>query len=368
MLLKLSTLVPISILFTQIGAFAFSRGDVIKTKSVSAFKLGFDVEKGTRSGSITKRDETHVTLTNRGDAYTVKVLFGSQKSEGHVLIDTGSSDLWIKTTSSGGVYDPAGSSTHKDLNEPFAIYYVLGNATGNYVEDTIYLGDESTKIDNFQFAAANSSALIEYQGLLGIGFSGGESTKSKYPNLAYALKSLGYIDKVGYSLYLNDINATTGTILFGGVDKAKYEGDLVTVSVASPQSLRVAVNSVSIGGHNYSKSFNGLLDSGTTYTYLPDALVEIIKSELGDLSGPGSPDKFLEFAISNTVIRVPYSDLVDQDEDGEWFLAVGYHHDDSTATLGDNFLRHAYVVYDLEDETISLAGAKYTEATNIVSL
>ena len=36
--------------------------------------------------------------------------------------------------------------------------------------------------------------------------------------------------------------------------------------------------------------------------------------------------------------------------------------------LGDNFLRSAYIVYDLDDNEISLAQVKYTTASNIAAL
>lgn len=44
-----------------------------------------------------------------------------------------------------------------------------------------------------------------------------------------ALKSYGKIEKMAYSLFLNEPEAHFGSILFGAVDKNKYSGQLYTL-------------------------------------------------------------------------------------------------------------------------------------------
>ena len=48
------------------------------------------------------------------------------------------------------------------------------------------------------------------------------------------LKKQRKIEKIAYSLFLNELNAHFGSILFGGVDKSKYSGQLYTLSMPQP--------------------------------------------------------------------------------------------------------------------------------------
>lgn len=60
-----------------------------------------------------------------------------------------------------------------------------------------------------------------------------------YTNIVAALKKAGLIDSYAFSLYLDDWGSKTGSIVFGGVDTAKYHGDLITVPVASFPSTKL---------------------------------------------------------------------------------------------------------------------------------
>lgn len=367
MFFQSSTLLSLSVILSQVYALAFPESEVIKANGVSAFKLGFNVDRNSSTETLAKRDGIPVTATNVGSAYTTKILFGSERAEGHVLIDTGSADLWIKTISNGGVYDPSKSSTYRDLGQPFLINYLKGKASGSYAEDTIFIGDDSTEVEKFQFAAATETELLNHDGLLGLGLQSAEHADIKYWNLPYALKNQGYIDKVGYSLFLDDENSTSGTVLFGAIDKAKFEGELVTLPIVNNYRLLVAVDSISIDGKTDNTSFDAVLDSGTTYTYLHTEQWKLVDDVFKDLNEPGDPNKFLEITIATLTFKIPYSELIQQDDDGEWNYGVGVR-DGDDAILGDNFLRHAYVVYDIEDKQISLANVKYTDDSEIVPL
>jgi hypothetical protein len=70
-------------------------------------------------------------------------------------------------------------------------------------------------------------------GLLGLGYSSWEASALnlgiRYPNFVETLVNTGEIASRLYSLYLSDIGQY-GSIIFGGVDTRKYEGDLVTLN------------------------------------------------------------------------------------------------------------------------------------------
>lgn len=71
-------------------------------------------------------------------------------------------------------------------------------------------------------------------GVMGIGLrtlesSLGEPDPFSCPGFPLRLQELGLIESLTYSLYLNAPNVPGGTIIFGGVNAAKYTGGVWTV-------------------------------------------------------------------------------------------------------------------------------------------
>jgi len=269
-------------------------------------------------------------------------------------------------------------------------------AAGPYVGDTLSFG--GVTIDDFQFGVGQTST--SSMGVLGVGYqvievqvnrAGGEA----YPNLPQALLNDGHIDHLAYSLWLNDLDSSTGSILFGGVDSAKYEGNLVTVPILSSGGvyfeLAVALSGVSFGG----KSMAGtnelpiavVLDSGTSLIYLPQDIVTNIYNQVNIVLENGTPyaycedantNKNLTFTFSGQTINVPLNELyisVGTDasgrpatfQNGKEACIFGIASSgSSTPLLGDTFLRSAYVVYDLQDNQISLAQTDFNSTTTNV--
>lgn len=136
-------------------------------------------------------------------------------------------------------------------------------------------------------------------GVMSIGYAAGESIaalnpEAIYPNVVDELVLQGEINSLAYSLYLNDVNADSGNILFGGVYTSKYSGDLIALPVQTDAqsgnftSFTVAftgLNAVDSSGSNQlTRDFiavPAILDSGTTNTYFPDDLANAILEGVG---------------------------------------------------------------------------------------
>jgi hypothetical protein len=116
-----------------------------------------------------------------------------------------------------------------------------------------------------------------------------------------------------------------------------------------------------------------ILDSGTTFTYLPpqilDAIVIVLSGSLNETSGisivpcslidaSGGLDFTFGFG-SEVTIHVPFSEVVLDVGGGTCILGL-LPTTDIDFILGDTFLRSAYVYYDLGAGTISLAQAVWT--------
>ena len=196
----------------------------------------------------------------------------------------------------------------------------------------------------------------------------------------------------------------TGSILFGGLDTAKYHGNLVVLPVqatnGSYTDFTVALSSVSVldcsGAVQFSQTNLALpviLDSGTTDAYLPDSVVtpilsgvgvindkeygSIVRCDVANSSGTitfgfgGNGGVTISVGLGEFVTPV-YNQEGEQPEfrDGGTICSWGLM---SSGTgpilLGDAFLRSAYVVYDLTNNQIGMAQTNFnTTDTNVVEI
>ena len=329
-------------------------------------------------------------------------------------IDTGSSDLWCNSASSSlcqqnpdpctasGTYDSSSSSTYNLVNNNFNISYVDGSgASGNYATDTLSIGGQS--LANFQFGVGTESTSNE--GVLGIGYATNEvqvnrNQQTGYPNLPAAMVEAGLIQSNSFSLWLNDLEAGSGQILFGGVNTAKYSGSLETVPIIQEYGAYyefiIALTGIGIGSNGASSTSSSsslpapvLLDSGSSLMYLPNDLTTVIFNQVNAVydSNAGAAyvdcslannDSSISFSFSGATISVPYNELVLNPgtsstgqpltfQDGLPACIFGIAPaDDSTPVLGDTFLRSAYVVYDLANNEISLAQTDFNSSSDSI--
>ncbi|KAI1143903.1 acid protease [Hypoxylon sp. FL0543] len=361
-----------------------------------------------RRDRLRRRDTVRAELDNEETLYFVNGTLGTPAQPVRLHLDTGSSDLWVNTPSSSlcsqagrpcsfaGTYDANSSSTYDYVGSWFNISYVDGSgATGDYVTDTLTIGD--TTLSDFQFGVGYSST--SEQGILGIGYpinevQVGRAGKDAYENLPMKLKSAGHIQRNAYSLWLNDLDANTGSILFGGVDTAQYTGSLQTLPIQSNDGVfsefMITLTSLSVGDTNIAdnQALAVLLDSGSSLTYLPDDMVESIYEAVDaeydssesaayvpcSLANQGDT---LDFVFSGPKISVEMNELVldlvmangqrPTFSNGVTACLFGISPAGSgTNVLGDTFLRSAYVVYDIDNNEISIAQTNFnTTESNI---
>ncbi|KAK7424997.1 hypothetical protein QQZ08_008393 [Neonectria magnoliae] len=348
-----------------------------------------------RSGSV------DVDIDNQQTLYYFNASLGTPKQTFRLHLDTGSSDLWVNTLDSplcstasnlcgeSGTYNANKSSTYEYVDSYFNISYAdRSGATGDYVTDTFRVGD--IKIENLQFGVGYEST--SDQGVLGIGYDVNEAQVdrtggSAYKNLPAKMAADGLIASNAYSLWLNDLSSQTGTILFGAVDRAHYEGDLITVPIEKNDGVYsdffIALTGLSFGSTiiDDNIALAVLLDSGTSLTYLPESITDVIFEQVDAVyqeangvafvscslaSEPGN----LTFKFSDPAeIVVPISELVIDYleitgrqlafDDGSEACMFGIAPSSGTNVLGDSFLRSAYIVFDLENNEISLAQSNF---------
>lgn len=249
-------------------------------------------------------------------------------------------------------------------------------------------------------------------GLIGVGYVNNEAslatTRQTYPNLPLALEQAGLIKTVAYSLWLNDLSASTGSILFGGIDTEKYVGQLTKLPIlrnarinnftefaVSMSSLEAASPSGSDTLTSSQLPIRVVLDSGTSLSYLPQDLASQVWQEVGaawdsDDQIPVIPCSFANHAghfsfgfagPKGPRINVTMDELVLPVSSGPAPKFTSGPHQGKTVCefgilnqteppflLGDTFLRSAYVVYDLVNNEIGIAATDFNSTkSNVVA-
>ncbi|KAK6540786.1 hypothetical protein TWF694_008176 [Orbilia ellipsospora] len=374
------------------------------TEALNVFKLPF--RKAIASTPVDRLSKRFFSVPyhNNFPVYLVDITVGTPPQNLQVVLDTGSSDLIVETTSSDlctsnsspctyGAYSANASSTYQYVSSTLQVSYAGGEeGSGDFVKDTFRIGEAI--LPNFQFGAMYKTGVT--RNIFGVGYVDNEfaRTSERYPNFPVALVAAGYIPSRVFSLYLDsDLDESGGTVLFGGIDTQKYCGPLSKLVTQKTNFLipKVAeflvtlksVSGIKNGAHTSfatgTVSSNALLDSGTTVTFLPVDLAFEIYTYVG-----GS------FDFDNQVARVPCS-VKDQDitiqyefdtitinvlisqlvgfPDGTGSCYFGIFPTNSQIILGDTFLSSAYAVFDLDNNNVYLAQAQFNSMEeNIVQI
>ncbi|CAI4047662.1 hypothetical protein N7582_004183 [Saccharomyces uvarum] len=387
------------------------------------------------ASGISKRGEafnsTIINMFASSGKYVVKMEIGTPPQTAYLQLDTGSSDMYVNEADSAycesfddddvwtsnyeltatatetlstplpsvhhitscsywGTFNPNISSTFKYNETIFNITYDDNSYyAGTFGTDIVSLGDIT--LSNFTFGVSNDTTING--GILGISLPSAEITDSgqgalssnttpfAYDNFPMALKNQGKIEKIAYSLFLNEPNARFGSILFGAVDKSKYTGQLYTLPMLQAYNtldalgggMLVTAQSVAIldsisGNKTVSEvQFPVLFDSGTTTSALPTEIADAIgRSFDGKYSSDDEGYIFDCSKVNNTQLSIDFggfnisaniSNFVTPLTKDHCILQIGAS--DSGFLLGDAFLVDTYVVYDLENHEVSVAQASF---------
>ena len=421
MMLTLTVQVAISLAFTNAL-------DLIQRDMPDVINLPTHRRSVHKRDNSRRRQTVSETLTNGETLYYASVTIGSPPQSFQLHLDTGSSDMWMNykgseicqepgnLCSASGTYDANASATYEYLNNDFNISYVDGSgASGDYATDNVTIGGKT--IEALQVGIAYKSNVEE--GILGIGLKNDEAAANSaqtkaYSNLPQAMVDSGLIQSNAYSLYLDDIEAATGSILFGGIDTAKFSGELMVLPFQQESGeyveFVITLTGLMLNAGNV-QNFTGdlptavILDSGSSLSYLPTSTISDLYTALGvqysEEEGTGLVECSLkiqnatvDFSFTSVTILVPISELIldasGTSNDREDPNATGNGNDsngvrgsdgsneecifgiapaDGTSVLGDTFLRSAYVVCNLESKEIALAQASFNATgSNIVEI
>ncbi|OLN86243.1 putative aspartic-type endopeptidase OPSB 6 [Colletotrichum chlorophyti] len=314
-----------------------------------------------------------------------------------------------------------------------ARYTEHGSLTGQMMSETLNLA--GMELPKFVMGLAKSAD--GYDGVLGLGFN---SSTARSTSLTYSPSSTGSIatlpdrlfkdgniSSTAYSLSFDDDSANSGSILFGAIDKSKYNGplirfpvktssdsgyyynankrfttiiDSVNASKSSTDSLQPISNRYQDRSYYYSSpsGYTVQLNPHSPLSVLPDEMVidiwalagaswnEVISYAIIPCKSASSLTGSIAMQIhgpDGPVLKVPMRDLVVSKDiwvTSEWswdteksedYCLFGVQSDNSTRatraytySLGIGMLKQSYMVFDTANAEIAIAAASFDATAN----
>lgn len=352
-------------------------------------------------GSDSDRHYTQLFIESADVGYFCNANLGTPPRPFKLLVDTGSSDLWVpddnchgdskesESTPGCGNHSsigPNSSSSFKRIEEEiFFIIYVSGYAIGNMATDHVSIAQLT--IENLKFGTAikESQSIISanspWDGILGLGL----------PALSHEPNATSFLDALkNQSLITQNVVSfkiprhrdaqkenSEGEMTIGGMNPDRYIQDtLVTVKNVNKKGFweapidEVAVNGVRLDSVTGNRS--GVLDTGTSLLVVPapdaDALHALIPGAEFDgrqkhWTIPCKNNASMTISFGKRSFKIDPRDLVPDFPINETTCYSGIAAAElglgSTVWLvGDTILKNVYLSLDRETDEISFAELK----------
>ncbi|CCL99647.1 uncharacterized protein FIBRA_01667 [Fibroporia radiculosa] len=290
--------------------------------------------------SLRKRGlDMSMPLINQGYdmAYIGTVSVGSPPQTFQIVMDTGSSDLWLASTSCASCpldtpgYNLSASSTYKNTTiasltsistNEISIQYNGGVVLGALASDTVSMAGFTVDPQTFLVANAVSGNVLSpnVSGIMGLAFQGLSATDAV--PFWQALVNNGQLSSPEMAFYLTRVidnpNATEnmpgGVFTLGGTNSSLYTGDVEYITLADSSALTfwlLTVQNVTIQGSpikiSTGNAATASIDTGTSLIGAPqDAVEAIYKMVPGSRALGGNYTGFYSFPCS-TLVNVSVS-------------------------------------------------------------
>ncbi|KAI0750805.1 aspartic peptidase A1 [Daedaleopsis nitida] len=323
----------------------------------------------------------NVPLSNFMNAqYFAEISLGSPPQNFKVILDTGSSNLWVPSVKCTSIacflhtkYDSSASSTYKANGSEFSIQYGSGSMEGFVSQDTLTIGDISIKKQDFAEATKEPGlafAFGKFDGILGLAYDT-ISVNHIVPPI-YQMINQELIDEPVFSFRLGSSEEDGGEAIFGGIDDSAYSGSLHYVPVRRKAYWEVELEKVGLGDDELELDNTGAaIDTGTSLIALPTDMAEMLNTQIGAKKSwngqytvdcakvPSLPDLTLTFGGKPYVLKGTDYVLEVQGTCMSSFtgMDINLPGGGSLWIIGDVFLRKYYTVYDLGKNAVGFAPA-----------
>jgi len=311
--------------------------------------------------------------------YYTEIQIGSPPQPFKVVLDTGSSNLWVPSTECSSIacflhtkYDSSASSTYKSNGTAFEIRYGTGSMKGFVSNDDVTIGD--LEIKGLDFAEATEEpgltfAFARFDGILGLAYD--TISVNHMTPAFYAMKNQGLIDSAVMSFRVGPSEEDAGTAIFGGVDDTLYSGDIDYVPVRRKAYWEVELEAVTFGDETLELENTGAaIDTGTSLLAIPTRVASILNDQIGAERGwtgqytvdcakvASLPD--LGFVFNGKTYSLSSTDYI---LNVQGTCISGFQGMDINLPggelwiIGDIFLRKFFTVYDMERDAVGFAAS-----------
>ncbi|KAG5645987.1 hypothetical protein DXG03_004588 [Asterophora parasitica] len=346
-------------------------------------------KKKVRNNANATAARSLVDATDAGSiAYTVPVNVGQPPKTFSLLLDIGSSNIWVGADKD---YRPSSTSVNheKTIVGPFRI---SGDVIGTEYTDQVTLGGNLVVKNQTIGIATSARGFSGVDGILGIGpvdLTSGSTSKTAVAPVTQNLFESGILPTVatGMSYIPSSSAIANGEITFGAADTAKFTGsiDYVPITKISPADQYWGVDQDLSYGDSVQllMSSAGIVDSGTTLLLLAsDAFRSYCRAtgaEEDEATGlfTVTEDQFAsmeslfftigsetyEFAPNAQIWPRKLNDTIGGEEDKIYLIVadMGRPSGDGLDFInGFVFLQRFYTVFDTTNSRVGLARTKYT--------
>ncbi|KAI1260073.1 eukaryotic aspartyl protease [Xylariaceae sp. FL1019] len=337
--------------------------------------------KKAASGSDTQTGQVTAEDQQNDIEYLVEVEIGTPAQKLLLDFDTGSSDLWVFSTSlsssiqSGhNVFDPSKSSTWKALSgESWNISYGDGSsASGTCGSDVLDIGGVKVESQTIELAEKLSDQFAQStgDGLLGLAFS---SINTVTPDQAQTpvtnMISQGDIPSDAplftSAFYSERDSGEESFYTFGFIDQdlvSQSGSDIIYTDIDNSQGFWMFDSaSYSLNGTTSTISGNkAIADTGTTLMLVSDEVVDALYKEIPGATYDSTQQGYI-FPTSVTADDLPDFTIAVGDtqftiqkeslafalaDDSHWYGGVQSRGTNPFDILGDVFLRNIYAIWD----------------------
>lgn len=321
---------------------------------------------------------TDVPLTNYQDAqYFGPISIGSPAQSFTVIFDTGSSNLWVPSSSCYSIachlhneYNHAKSSTYAANGKTISIQYGSGAVSGFLSQDTVTWGGiaiKSVVFGEMTSMPGTTWTTSKFDGILGMAWQA--ISEDNVQPVFQTMFAQGLISSQSFAFYLTKGDGQPGsTLTLGGYDSGNSKNDWQYVPLISQTYWQIAIDSISVNGKSVTVTgIKGVVDSGTSVLVGDSNIVKQILALIPAVNQNCSNVSSLPtvtITIGGKAYPLTSSDYVWQVEsEGQTECTNGWIAEDfpielrNVVILGDLFISTYYTQFDYTNKQVGFATA-----------
>lgn len=347
----------------------------------SFLETGSHTRNGPTDSASTPIRSHHVVLEDLRDSeYAIEIGVGTPPQLLSVILDTGSSNIWVNAESCQSEscrahrrFNPAKSSTYHELDSSMSVKYGSGSLKGDLVTEAVSIGPvrvTGQTVGLIQVAAGASWMSSRFDGILGLAFE--ELSVTKRPLLLDTMASQHVLEHTMISFFYSDTPDMDSAVAFGEPDKHFMRSAITWVDVSRAMYWEVPLNGWWLAGQKLTgvDCARAVLDTGTSYFTAPRHVVDAIRRQLPPLHRDCSNfDQLpvLTVQLGDTKFDIEPRYYVERKYNGQsCFLAIvaldvppprG-----PLVIMGDMFMRKYYTTFDHDKKRLGFSLSANTDA------